>query len=89
MSDGTAALQERVTRLVAQVILAMTGRSVMPAPDDALFEDYLDPVDMTALLLALDEEFGVTLEVHEANPRTLRSVASITELLGRLRRKQR
>jgi hypothetical protein len=83
MNDSSAELEERVTRLVAQVILAMTGRTVMPARDEALFEQYLDPVDMAALLLAIDEEFSVTLAAHEANRRTLGSVASIAELLER------
>ena len=87
MDDGTADLQNRVTRVVARVVLAMTGRIVMPARDDALFEEHLDPVHVAALLLALDEEFGVTLKAYEANPRTLGSVASITELLARHERR--
>ena len=82
--DPDPELLPRVTRVVSQVILRTTGRSVRPGPDDPLFENGpLDPVELPLLVLALQDELGVILEPHQASPRALRTISSIVRSQAR------
>ena len=74
---------ERVSLLVAQVILETSGRCTDPMPDEPLFEKgYLESVDLVHLVLRLQSEFDVTLDASEAQPLTLRTIDAITELVA-------
>lgn len=83
MTEPNHELRERVSLLVAQVILETSGRCTEPAPDAPLFEKgYLESVDLAHLVLRLQSELDVTIHPGEAQPLMLRSIDAITELLA-------
>jgi acyl carrier protein len=88
MAEPSADLRDRVSLLVAQVILETSGRCVELKPDEPLFEKgYLESVDLAHLVLRLQSELDVALDPAEAQPRTLRSIDAITRLVAaRMRR---
>lgn len=77
-------LQDRVSRIVAQVALEQTGRHIAPAAEeDLIARGYLREEDLPHLVFALCENFEIALEPQEVQPRTLASVAAIAQLITR------
>ena len=80
-ADG--ALVDRVRKVVARV----AGPARVPAqagPDTPLAEDgfWLDSVDLIELVVACEDEFGVTFEGEaDLTPENLRTVRSLAELV--------
>lgn len=73
---------QQVTDLVRRVVLESTGRSLTPKPDDRLIEaGHLDSMSIVNLVLALQQEFQVTLELGDLSEANFGSVRAIAHMV--------
>ena len=81
MSDDDTTL-EAITRAVTEVVLAQTGRTWQPGPDDALFGSRgLQEIHATPLSLAIQEATGASLRAEDITAQGLRTVRAICALV--------
>ncbi len=74
---------DRISSLVARVILENTGRQVTPEPDDSLIgSGHLDSMTMVNLVIAIQSEFGVVLDMTDMSVENFDSVTRIANLVS-------
>ncbi|MEM7201451.1 MAG: phosphopantetheine-binding protein [Planctomycetota bacterium] len=79
-------LQQEVADLVGRVIRDSTGRDVEVAPDDRLIESgLLDSLSMVNLVMALQEQYEVSLDINDMNEVSFASAAAIAALVAERR----
>jgi len=73
---------DKQTKIV-ELIRKTTGKDILPAPDESLFESgMLDSFALPDLVTALEQEFSIRIPDADLNPRKFDSVARIEEYLG-------
>lgn len=86
--DDTAALgpssRERLRGLVVAIVAARSPAKPF-SDDDTLAEIGVTSVDMVTLLLSVESEFDVEVPPHEITADVFRSIATIDNLIRRLR----
>lgn len=77
------ATRRQVTDIVCRVILANTGRPLVPEPDDRLIESgVLDSLSIADLAIALGTELGVQLDFGDLREETFGSIHAISRLVA-------
>ncbi|MGY2047517.1 phosphopantetheine-binding protein [Methylobacterium sp. JK268] len=69
------------TAALVQGILAQKGIESRPEPEALLTEAGLSSLDMVNLMLAIEAEFDITIPASHLNPKSFRTIASITEMV--------
>jgi acyl carrier protein len=80
MQDLAASVQDRVLSVVRSVL----GQNVITAdvhPESRLVDIGLDSMDMVALMLKVEAEFGLTLPQPEITPENFQSVNTLKRMI--------
>ncbi len=74
--------QNRISEVVSRVLLESTGQDLTLTPDQPLIQSgILDSLSMVQLVIAIQAEFGVSLDMMDLNEDNFADVQSITALV--------
>jgi acyl carrier protein len=86
MLDARLSLtRDRLLVLVEQLLVKSAAARVVSV-DQPLTAVGLTSIDMVQLMLAIEADFEITIPTAEITPENFRSIASITELIEKIRR---
>jgi len=83
MSDG--ALRERVKELVVQCLFLDVEPSSIKDEDNLMEVHGVDSVNLFEIVVALEEDYGLSFEDEDFDVETFSTVASIADLVERKR----